>query len=88
MSDKEDNEDLKTFIKLSVEGKTKHFMQGFELLDSQLGGKSTPGSSSGSPHDEKKTNRETNFLNIGPHNRPHQFKNKNVHAIHKFLDSK
>ena len=66
MDDKEDNEDLKTFIKESLEGMTKHFMQVFELLASQLGGKPTPGSSSSSPHDEKKTNGETIFSKAGP----------------------
>ena len=46
---------------------TKHFMQGFELLAIQLGGKSTPGSRSSSPHDEKKANGETIFSKTGPH---------------------
>ena len=46
IADKEYNEDLKTFIKASLEGMTRHFMQGFKFLASQLGGKSTPGSSS------------------------------------------
>ena len=40
MDDKGDNEDLKTLIKSALEGMTKHFMQGFELPASQLGGKS------------------------------------------------
>ena len=61
MDDKENNEDLNTFIKSSFEGMNKHIMQGFELLSIQLGGKSTPGSSSSSPHVEKKTNGETIF---------------------------
>ena len=39
MDDKENNEDLKTFIKSDIEGMTKHFMQGFKLLARQLGGK-------------------------------------------------
>ena len=77
MADKEDNQDIKAFIKAYIEGMTKHFMQGFELLASQLGGKSTPGSSSSSPHVEKKTNGEAIFLNTGPHNRNHEFKNQN-----------
>ena len=40
MVDKEDNEDLKTFIKVSLEGMNKHFMQGFKLLAIKLGCKS------------------------------------------------
>ena len=63
-------------------------MQGFELLASQLGGKSTPGSSSSSPHNEKKTNGEAFFSKTGPHNRPHEFKNQNGPTIPKFLESK
>ena len=51
MDDKKNNEDLKIFIEASLEGMTKHFMQRFELLASQLGGKSTPESSNGTPHD-------------------------------------
>ena len=75
MDDKEDNEDITTFIKASLEGMTKNFMQGFELLASQLGGKSTPGSSSSSPHVEKKTNGEAIFSKNGARNRTHEFKN-------------
>ena len=75
MAEKEDNEELKTFIKSDLEGMTKHFMQGFELLGSQLGGKSTPESSSSSPHVEKKTNGEAIFSKIRPHNQPHELKN-------------
>ena len=67
---------------------TKHIMQGFEFLASQLGGKSTPGSSSSSPHDEKETHGEMIFSKIGPHNLPHEFKNKIVPTILKFLESK
>ena len=88
MVDKEDNEDLKTFIKASLEGMKKNFMQGFELFASQLGGKSTAGSSSSSPHDEKKTNGETIFSKTGPHKRPHEFKNWTRPAIPMFLESK
>ena len=88
MDDKENNEDLKTFIKSTLEGMSKHFMQGFELLASQLGSKSTLGSSSSTPHDEGKTNGETIFSKTGPHKRPHELKNKNVHAIPNFLESK
>ena len=61
MDNKENIKEIKTFIKSYLEGMTKHFMQGFELLVNQLGGKSTPGSSSSSPHVEKKTNGETIF---------------------------
>ena len=68
MAPKEDNEDLKTFIKVDLEGMTKHFMQGFELLDSKIGTKSTPGSSNNTPHVEKKTYGEVIFSNIGAHN--------------------
>ena len=66
MDDKGDIEDLKPLIKLYLEGMTKHFIQWFKLLVIQLGGKSTPGSSSSSPHDEKKTNGETIFSKAGP----------------------
>ena len=34
MDDKENDEDLKTFIKSSLEGINKHFMQGFKYLAS------------------------------------------------------
>ena len=67
---------------------TKHFMQGFELLAIQLGGKSTPGSSSSSPHVENKNNGEAIFWEIGPHNQPHDFKNQSGPTIPKFLESK
>ena len=60
MDDKENN-DLKTFIKSTLEGMTKIFMQGFELLARQLGRKSTPMSSSSTPHDERKTHGEAIF---------------------------
>ena len=68
MDDKGNNEELKKFIKEYIKGMTKHFMQGFELLARQLGGKSTPGSSSSSPHVEKKTNGEAIFSKTRPHN--------------------
>ena len=64
MDDKEYNEELKKFIKAAIEGITKHFMQGFKLLDSQLRGKSTLGSSSSSPHDEKKTHGNPFFQRL------------------------
>ena len=67
---------------------TKHFIQGFELLASQLGGKSTPESSSSSTHDENKTNREAIFSKTAPHNRPHELKNHIGPAVPKFLESK
>ena len=88
MSHKEDNQDLKNFIKSSLEGMTKILMQGLDLLAIQLRGKSTPKSSSSSPHDEKKTNEEAIFSKNGPHNLPHEFKNKNGPTIPKFLKSK
>ena len=47
---------------------TKKFMQGFELLASQLGSKTTTGSSISSPHVEKKTDEEAIFSNTRPHN--------------------
>ena len=59
-------------------------MQVFKLLASHLGGKSTLASSSSSPHVEKKTNGEAIFSNIGAHNQPHEFKNKNGPEIPKF----
>ena len=68
MDDKGDNEDLRTFLKTSLENMTRHFMQGFKLLANQLGGKSTPRSSNSTPHDEKKTYGEAIFSNTGPHN--------------------
>ena len=64
----EDNEDLKTLIKEYHEGMNKHFMQGFEFLASQLGGKSTLESSSNTPHDEKKIHGEAIFSKTRPHN--------------------
>ena len=88
MDDKGDNEELKTIIKENIEGMTKNFMQGFELLVFQLGGKSTPRSSSSSPHDEKKINGEIIFSKIGTHNRTHELKNQNGPGIPKFLESK
>ena len=75
MDDKENNEDLETFIKTALEVMTKHFIQGFELLASQLGSKSTPMNIISTPHDEGKINGETIFSKTGPHNRPHEFKN-------------
>ena len=70
MGDKEDIEDLKTFLKTNLENMTRHFMQGFELLASQLRGNSTLGSSNSTPHNEKKTYGEAIFSNIGPHKQP------------------
>ena len=64
MDDKGGNEDLKIFIKSALEGMTKHFIEGFELLVIQLWSKSTPGSSSSTPHDEGKTNGETIFQRL------------------------
>ena len=63
-------------------------MQVFELLAIQLRGKSTPRSSSISPHDKKKTHGEAIFSNIGPHNRPHELKNPIGPTIPKLLESK
>ena len=57
-------------------------------MSSQLGGKSTPRSSSSSPHNEKRTNGEAIFSKIGPHNQPHEFNNQNKSEIPKFLESK
>ena len=67
---------------------TKIFMQGFELLARQLGRKSTPMSSSSTPHDERKTHGEALFSKTRPHNRPHEFKKQNGPTIPKFLKSK
>ena len=75
MEEKEDKGDLKKFITSSLESMTKNIIQGFGLLVGQLGSKSTPRSSSSTPHDEGKTNGETNFPKTRPHNRPHDFKN-------------
>ena len=68
MDEKENNEEIKKLLKVDLEGMTKHFMQGFEYFSSQLRGKSTPESSSSSPHDEKKTHGEAIFSKTGPHN--------------------
>ena len=68
---------------------TKHFMQGFELLASQLGSKLTPESSSSTPHEERKTHgEEAIFSKTGPHNQPHVFRNQSGPTIPKFLESK
>ena len=88
MEGKEDNGDLKTFITSALDSRTKHLMQGFELLASQLGAKSTLESSSNTPHDEKKTHGEAIFTNNGPHNRPDKFKNQTRPTIPMFLESK
>ena len=87
MDDKENNEELKKFIKSDPKGMTKHFMQGFKFLSIQLGSNSTPGSSSSTPHDEGKTNGETIFSKTRPHNRPHELKNQNGPTIPKFFES-
>ena len=88
MDEKENNEELKTFITSYFDTLTKHLMQWFELMASQFGSKSVPGSSSSTPHVEGKTNGETIFLKTGPHNRPHEFKNWSGTAIPNFLYSK
>ena len=88
MEGKEDNGDLKSFIMKTLESITKHIILGFELLAIELGGKSTPRSSSSSPHDERKTHGEAIFSKTGPHKRPHEFKNHNGPEIPKFLESK
>ena len=61
MDDKENNDDLKEFITKYFYTMTKHLMQGFELMASQLGSKSVLGSSSSTPHVEGKTHGETIF---------------------------
>ena len=68
MGDKEDNEDLKKFLKRSVENMTRNFMQWFKFFSIQLGGKSTLGSSNSTPHDEKKTYGKVIFSKNRPHN--------------------
>ena len=68
MEGKEYNGEINTFITTYHDTMTKHLMQGFEFLAIQLGGNSTPGSSSSSPHDERKTHGEGIFLKTGPHN--------------------
>ena len=88
MDVKEKNEELNKLIKSALEGMTKYFMQGFELLASQLGSKSRPSSSSNRPHDERKTHGEAIVSKTGPHNRPHEFKNQSGPEIPKFLESK
>ena len=85
MDEKENNEELKTLINEAMEGISKNFMQGLEFFASQLMGKSTFGSGSSSPHEDRKTHGEAIFSKIGPHNRPHEFINKNGPAIPKFL---
>ena len=66
MGDKEDNEDLKKFLKRSVENMTRNFMQRFKLFSSQLGGNSTLRSSNSTPHDEKKTFGKVILSKNGP----------------------
>ena len=66
----------------------KHLIQGFELMAIQFRSKSIPGSSSRTPHVEGNTNVETIFSKTKPHNKPHEFRNQNGHAIPKFLESK
>ena len=61
MDDKEDKEDLKTFMKSHLEYMTRHFMQGFELLSSQLGTESTPGGSNSTPHAGKLFSQRLNL---------------------------
>ena len=63
-------------------------MQGLELMASQFGTKLVPRSSNSTPHVEGRTHGETIFSNNGPHNRPHELKNKNEPEITKFLESK
>ena len=58
------------------------------MLSIQLGRKSTLGSSNSTAHEEKKSYGEIIFSKTGPHNRPHEFKNKTKPGIPKFLDSK
>ena len=88
MGDKENHEDLKTFIKETMEGMSKIFMQGLEFFAIQLMGKSTFGSGSSSAHEERKNHGEAIFSKNRPHNRPHEFINKNGPTIPKFLESK
>ena len=88
MNDKENHEDLKTFIKEAMEGMSKKFMQGLELFASQLMGKSTFESGSSSPHEERKTHGEAIFSKNGPHNIPHEFINQSGPEIYMFLESK
>ena len=88
MDDKENNEDLNTFITSYFDTMTKHLMQGFELMASQFGSKTVPRISSSAPHVEGKTNGETIFLKTRPHNRPHEFKNQSGPEIPNFLESK
>ena len=63
-------------------------MQGFKLLASQIGSKSTPESSSSTPHDEGKTNGETIFSKTRPHNIPRELQNQKGPEIPNFLESK
>ena len=57
-------------------------------MASQLRGKLAVGSRNSLHHEEKKTYGETSFLNTGPHNRPHEFKNRTIPTVPKFLESK
>ena len=88
MDEKQKNEDINPFIKSDLEVMTKHFMQVFELLASQLGSKSTPESNSSTPHDEGETNGETIFSKIGPYKGHHELKNQSGPEITKILASK
>ena len=64
MNDKENIEELTKFIMEYLEGMNKIFMQWFELLSIQPGGKSAPRSSNSSPHDDRKTNGEAIFWGL------------------------
>ena len=88
MDEKLNHEEIKTFIKESMEGMYESFMQGLELFSIQHMGKSTFWSGSNSLHWERKAYGEAIFLNTKPHKIPHDFKNQNGNEINKFLESK
>ena len=54
----------------------------------QLGRNLAARSSNSSHHGEKKAYGETIFSKIGPHNQPHDFKNRTRPTTPKFLESK
>ena len=54
MDDRENKEDIKTFLNSCLEDMNRNFLQGFELLYIQLGRKSTPGSSNSTTHSQRR----------------------------------
>ena len=73
----DENEEFKKLMNSYFYNMNNNIINFFELISSQLGGKLAARGSSSSHHEGKKTYGETISLKIGPHNRPHDFKNQN-----------